>query len=245
MDDGQPNHSPNTAPRCQYQQPHQPGPNAFNSQGRNGHHYDPVHNNDAWYPTHNPNFQGRPSYAHPQMSQWGSGPYLPIHGWQGFAEGHAGVPSEDGPSYRAHSGYMAMANMPWAQLRDHEQSIPLGHPPVTYPLGTPVEQTTSRASAQLSTTPAAASQTHSSFSQLHADLQRRADRLTGGVSNQPPDLQGRSDDSSVEPALRNELNMENRAGTYFHRSVKPAVKLKRLFSRNATRCPRPIPSIKI
>ena len=244
MDTGQSTNSPSTASQCQYQQPHQAAHNTSSPfQPRHGRHYDPVHSNDGWYPPHNPNFQSRPSYAHPQMS-WDSGPYVPIHGWQGFGEAHTAGPSEHGPSYRGPPGYMARPNIPWAQLQDHEQSIPFGYTPGTYPLGTPREQTSSRASARFSMASAATPQGASFIPQPHAERQRRADRLTGPVSNQTPENQ-RQLHGGAEPAVRSETLPENRAGRYFDPSVNIALNLTRVFSGTATRRVRRLPRAKI
>ncbi|KAH7364603.1 hypothetical protein BKA65DRAFT_141647 [Rhexocercosporidium sp. MPI-PUGE-AT-0058] len=113
----------NTATRYPCQQSSPPAPNGFSSQGRDGHHFDPVHDASNYYYGLNANAPARSSYTGPQhqhMQHWGGSPYMPGPGWQGFGDMMRPNPSRGGPDAAA-SSYRGSArnypDMPWGSSR--------------------------------------------------------------------------------------------------------------------------------
>jgi hypothetical protein len=131
MDDPQSNRSPNNASRCHYQQS-QASANGSMSHTRESQHYDPVHDTNTWFHSHNSSMPSRPSYTAPQsMPQWEPTSFAPIHSWQGFGDIQAGIHNQgpDVSGYRSglqSGGPMGMSNSPWNEMRAFEP-IPFGY----------------------------------------------------------------------------------------------------------------------
>ena len=108
-----PQHPPNTAPGCQYQQPSNTRNSASQAHDR---HYDPVHDTSTWHPYSGVNSQTRPSFPQsPQsnFSQWSTGSYT--SSWSRFGELQAATQGQgqDPSSHRPQSGSIGIPHSSW------------------------------------------------------------------------------------------------------------------------------------
>jgi hypothetical protein len=116
---GQPAQNLNAGTQCHYQPSHQsPNPSSFNSQSRDAHHYDPVHNTESWHPNRN-HAPSRPSPPHAgthSHSLWSTPTY--DSSWQGFGESRR--QGHDVPAFPGQPGFMNMPHAPWGEARRYE-----------------------------------------------------------------------------------------------------------------------------